>query len=150
MNLNQRGLAGYQRGQIRWCAPVEAETSSAQLLVDFVCRTVFSVRTLSTRRFTIPCSLSFKLRRHLFFSFKKSKRKIFHTIIYNMFVRNRRNFWNSRVCVWITFETNEQIASVWNREFCDKKSGSCRKIKNHDKSAPIQISSASRAYPSWR
>lgn len=109
MNLNQRGLAGYQRGQIRWCAPVEAETSSAQLLVDFVCRTVFSVRTLSTRRFTIPCSLSFKLRRHLFFSFKKSKRKIFHTIIYNMFVRNRRNFWNSRVCVWITFEGTSKL-----------------------------------------
>ena len=35
LGLNQRGLAGYQRGQIRWCAPVEAETWSAQLLADF-------------------------------------------------------------------------------------------------------------------
>lgn len=57
------------------------------------------------------CSLSFKLPRHFFFSFKKSKRKIFHTIIYNMFVRNRRNFWNSRVCVyiWITFEGTNKL-----------------------------------------
>lgn len=88
MNLNQRGLAGYQRGQIRWCAPVEAETSSAQLLVDLVCRTVFSVRTLSTRRFTIRVPYSNVI---YFFLLKKITRKIFHTIIYNMFARNRRN-----------------------------------------------------------
>lgn len=77
MNLNQRGLAGYQRGQIRWCAPVEAETSSAQLLVDFVCRTVFSVRTLSTRRFTIRVPFHSNFLVIFFFLLKSQKEKYF-------------------------------------------------------------------------
>lgn len=57
-----------------------------------------------------PCSLSFELRRHLFFSFKKKDIPLFD-YSYNMFARNRRNFWNSRVCVyiWTTFEGTNKL-----------------------------------------
>lgn len=40
--------------------------------------------------------------------------------------------------------------SLDSRRFYGEESSSCRKIKNHDESAPIQISLATRAHPAWR
>lgn len=94
--LNQRGLAGYQRGQIRWCAPVEAETWSAQLLVNDL-----FVRTFSTR-----CSITFSVcsqfvPRYWNLMFLFDSWKEHRTIISVYLITVEGISSNSRVCVYL-------------------------------------------------